>query len=261
MISLITSLYRSDKYLDSYIKNLKKVSSVLLSHDIVFELIIVANNSTNKEQSLQSLSSEIKCKFIDVKREPLYASWNRGVLAASGDVVGFWNVDDVRYSEALIESVKLFKDGADFVYFPYLIRWYVDLFGLPILVKEKSVCLESFKKSDFLNSMPFSSFWLVRRDLFEQVGYFDEQFKIAGDFDWTIRAAKFTDKFHLVNNSAGIFRVDGGGLSSGSRNIARVVENNVICLRHGIKGKIKKVDEDLMKKYRVNKVYFNGIFN
>ena len=81
-----------------------------------------------------------------VSRESLYASWNRGINLAKGDVLGFWNVDDVRYPEAVIDAIDLINKGAELVYFPFMIKWHINLFGFSLLVKRKRVKPPVFDK-------------------------------------------------------------------------------------------------------------------
>ena len=70
-------------------------------------------------------------------------------------------------------------------------------------------------------------FFMVKKDVFNKIGYFDSSFKIAGDFEWLTRAAKNNIKFTLGKNTAGIFTNDGTGLS-GSKNKLQAEENNRI---------------------------------
>ena len=90
------------------------------------------------------------------------------------------------------------------------------------------------------------------------VGPFDEQFKIVGDFDWCIRAALISNNFVLSQKIAGVFRVDGKGLSAGGR-IAHKVENNIVYLRHGILDKVVSVPHELMAPYNKEMIFSEGV--
>ncbi len=98
---------------------------------------------------------------------------------------------------------------------------------------------------------------MFTKALYKQVGPFDEQFKIAGDFDWCVRAAKVTDKFVRAKTIAGTFRVDGTGLSSGG-NSRLAVEDAIICLRHSIPYKAGEQNTELNSKYQVGSILFKG---
>jgi GT2 family glycosyltransferase len=260
MISIITSLYKSDKYLSDFGKNLIVFSECLISKKINFEIIVIANDPTETELAFaERFSKENWFRFIKVKREPLYATWNRGINLSEGNVIAFWNVDDVRRADAIIDGIKLIDEGADLVYFPFLIRWYLNIMNVSIPVKRKFILPPEYNKKEFTGSMHCGPFFMFKKSLFQSVGPFDEQFKIVGDFDWCIRAAKITDGFVLSKESAGSFRVDGRGLSSGGKPI-HAVENNIVYMRHGVTDKITPINEEYLTKYRPKQILFQGAY-
>lgn len=257
MITFITSLYRSDRYLSFYKKKLDIFAEHLKDKMIDFEIIIIANDPTIKERELGELfKNESWFRYIPVPREPLYVSWNRGVEMAKGDILGFWNVDDVRTPDAIVDGVNIISDGAEFVYFPFEIRWYFNFYNISILAKRKHIDCLKLDRKECQRSMPFASFWIASKELFKKVGPFDEQFRIVADFDWTVRAARLSDKLVRSEISAGIFRVDGNGLSSGGKSV-HYAENNVVFRRHGINDKILRGYEETENNYRVNEIKIN----
>ena len=255
MISLITSLYKSEKHLKKYFKSTKKFADFLLKNNIDFEIVIVANDSTVSEkqklEKFKSLNNRVRIFYIP--RESLYTSWNRGIEMAKNDIIGFWNIDDVRYPEAIIDGIKLIKKGAELVYFPFIIKWYLNFLGLSIVIRKRIIHPPIFNKKEFTRSMHCGPFFIFSKVLYRKVGPFDEQFKISGDFEWCIRAAK-VDEFKLSNKIAGEFSVFRGDLSSG-RNPLREAENNIIYKRHKIFDKIQNIDEGLTTDYDVNKIF------
>lgn len=260
MISLITSLYKSGLYLDRYLKSAEICADFLMQNSVDFEIVAIANEPSDLEKKLleKFSSGNNWLRVYCVPREPLYASWNRGVNLAKGDVLGFWNVDDIRYPEAIIDAINLVKNGADLVYFPFIIKWYINFLGFSAMVRKRRIYPPVFERKEFTRSMHCGPFFIFTKSLYEKVGPFDEQFRIVGDFDWCIRAAKITDKFALSAKIAGIFRVDGQGLSGGRGNVRHIAENNVVCIRHNVREKIQPVDEKLMKDYDPNKVVYKN---
>ena len=242
MFSLVTSLYKTDKYLDAHTKNLRRFANELKEKNISFEIIAIANDVSAREKQFgKDFSAESWFTFLEVPRESVFATFNRAFSMAKGDVFGFWNVDDVRYSESLVEAEKLFKEGAELVYFPFTVKRYfkVGPWAVPLIWQRIDKQIPEFNqqtKKQFLEGMICGPHFLFTKSLYQQVGPFDEQFKIAGDFDWCIRAAKITDKFVKAKSLSGVFRVDGGGLSAGA-NPRRSAENNLIYKRYNITGK------------------------
>ncbi|MFA5990995.1 MAG: glycosyltransferase [Candidatus Doudnabacteria bacterium] len=261
MISLITSLYRPGKYLQTYLNNLNAFAK---NTSIDLEVIVIGNDL--QESELAELQKQQKyapwLKVVDVPRETLYASWNRGVEMAQGEILGFWNVDDVRYFSALPDTVELFKKGAELVYFPFFIKRYISIFGKSFLVWKSKIDkaipeYNNITKLEFMRSMFCGPFFMFTKSLFGKVGPFDEQFKIAGDFDWCVRVAKLEAKMVKAKSLAGEFRVDGGGLSAGANKVV-VAETNVVHRRFGVLDKLRPEDTELAAKYQINSRLYQG---
>ncbi len=258
MITVITAIYKSDNYLEAYARRLQKFAETLKQAKREFEVIIVPQLPSTKEQAiLKSLAASPWLRIQENSKPSLYAAWNTGLRLARGEAICFWNADDVRTPAAVIAGAKLIGEGAEFVYFPFIIRWYLKLFGVSLLVKWKYIDCLNLTQEDFKRSMPFASFWMGSKSLFEKVGPFDEQFKIVSDFDYSVRAGKATDKFVRSEVLAGYFRVDGNGLSSGGKPL-HTAENNIVCRRHGINDKIVPGFDELESKYQVDKIKLNG---
>lgn len=240
-ISFITSLYKSEEYLDKYLKRVKNFANFLLKKEVNFEFIVIANDtSVIEKEKLESFRKFNKwMQIFYVPRETLYASWNRGIKLAKNEIIGFWNVDDVRYPKAVIDGIQLINEGAELVYFPFWYLRYVKLFGLRILVKKKLILPPSFDKKEFTRSMHCGPFFIFTKSFYQKVGPFDEQFKIAGDFDWCVRAAK-VGEFRLSKEIAGEFIKDGSGLSGRQSRSLQDMENNIIYQRYGVLDKIKR---------------------
>ncbi len=261
MISLITSLYRPGKHLKSY---LKSISTFAKNKNISLEIIIVGNDLQTSEMAiLQDLEKKQPwLKVINVPRETLYASWNRGVEIAKGEIVGFWNVDDVRTFPALSEAEQIFGQGAELVYFPFYIKRYLNFFSwsFPVWKKEINKTIPEYNsgtRPEFMRSMFCGPFFMFTKELYKKVGPFDEQFKIAGDFDWCVRATKFNAKMVKVKSIAGEFRVDGSGLSAGANKVV-IAETNVVHRRFGVFDKLRPEDSAIAAKYQSDSILFRG---
>jgi GT2 family glycosyltransferase len=263
MISIITSLYKSDRYLESYGEKLLKFADFLQKEKAPFELIAIANDPTPAELEFSKKFSKYAWfSFVPVGRETLYATWNRGVDIAKGELLGFWNTDDIRFPESLVEAQGLFEKGADLVYFPFKVCRYLKVFGRYFLVHKQRIDkqlpeYDQITRKEFFRSMIVGPFFMFTKNFYKRVGPFDEQFKAAGDFDWQIRAAKISEKFVRAKTLAGEFRVDGGGLTAGKNNML-VAENNAVYIRHNVPEKIQLVDQKLMDKYNPKKLFSKG---
>jgi len=231
MISIVTSLYKSEEYLPVFIKRVKRVGIFLEKNNISFELVIIANDPTERElEYLNNFSS--RCPWVrieNVSRETLYASWNRGLRISKGNSLCFWNVDDIRFAKALVKGAKLIESGEKVVYFPFIYFRYLRFFCFKVLVKVAIIFPPKFDRKRFCREMHIGPFFMFSKEFFKEVGDFDQSFKIAGDFDWQTRAAKI-GSFYMSPPLSGIFKNDGRSLS-GSKNVLQKQENELIYKR------------------------------
>jgi hypothetical protein len=213
MITIITSLYRTDAHIDAFIAHAIKVATELQKRNVAFEHLIIANDPTQKEKQIEAKLAH--CPWIiwhNIPRETLYATWNRGVRMARGNACTFWNVDDVRTVAGIVEAEKRITQGTDLVYFPFIYKRYVWIGPFKILAKRKVFTPPIFERERFIREMHNGPFFAFAKSLFEKIGPFDETFKIAGDFDWSSRAAQVTT-FTRSLLIAGTFTNDGRTLS------------------------------------------------
>jgi hypothetical protein len=245
-LSIVTSTYQAEAYLPKYIRHALEVSWQLANHGIAVEYVIIANDPTPQEtQSLREFCEEYgHARVIEVPREGVYASWNRGVREAQGEIVGFWNVDDVRFSEPLVDGVKSIQSGCQLVYFAHTVvrtdnRWqlrphYQTYDAIP------------YDPVPHRRRMKCGPFFIFKKSLYEQIGAFDERFKIAGDWEWCIRATKVTD-FCPIDRVAGYFWLHGANLSD-IGNPVQTAEENIIRLMQGDDELVVPIEPGTMRR-------------
>lgn len=230
MLSFITSLYRSEQYLESYRGYIQTVSRELSARSIPHEFLLIANEPTSKEQVLLSkIERQVQgARVIRVPRESLYASWNRGVREARYDILTSWNVDDVRYADACIDGLsRLAHPEVGIVYFPFRYKRYVMVWKLPVLIKSVIIDPPPYDRMRFMREMHSGPFFMFKRSVFDTIGAFDESMRIAGDFDWCARAARMNIVFEKSPVVSGIFSNNGMTLS-GSKDTRQHMENNKV---------------------------------
>jgi glycosyltransferase involved in cell wall biosynthesis len=244
-ISLITSLYRTDAHLPAYIRHATEVAVAVRAAGLSLEFILVANDATDGERALLEAFSQAdpQVQVMHVARESLYASWNRGVQAARGEAIGFWNVDDIRTPEGLIEGHKQIAAGCPLVYFAHTVirtgsgggrehrRTYPAVPYNPLLHRSVMKC---------------GPFFMFAPALYGKVGGFDERFRIVGDWEWCVRATHHAD-FCPLDLIAGYFLLHGGNLSD-TGNPLQAAEENVVRLVHGDYERLTPVEPEVMRK-------------
>ena len=176
-------MYNKEKSIQS---TLKSVCEQSYPH---FEIIVVDDGS--KDNSLQAAQAikDARLRVIHKENGGVSSARNRGIKEAKGDFIALLDGDDIWATNYLEEQVKLIDD------FPKAAMWGVNY----ALVKGKYMwpCNqgmgESFRgyvENYFGTShsdLYCSSSVVIRREVFDKVGYFDERIGSSEDLDMWYR--------------------------------------------------------------------------
>ena len=228
-LSLLLSVYKSEKFLAYQLSSL--IAQTLWTDT---ELIIVANDPNPVERDiLENFEQEWpeQVKVIVVPCEALYASWNRCIWASNADILAIANVDDIRTPQGLEQQVARLEKWpeASFCYGPFNV---VNQFPA---IEGRTISPPAFDPVEFSRSMHLGPFFVWRKAVHEKIGYFDEQFRSGGDFDFAIRLA-MQGKGARIDDLLGYYYSAATGLSTGSK--LQPIERTVIELRYGIYDKL-----------------------
>ena len=251
-VSVITSLYQAKAYLADYILRVQMVAFQLKQAGVTLELVLVANDPSDWEKkilddlakALETAKTAVVIR-LDVPREPLYASWNRGIEASSGRALAIWNVDDSRTSAALIEGHRLISGGNAIVDFPFAGSRTMHVGSFTFHPKREFP--PQYDPANFRRKARTSPFFMFSRAIYDVVGSFDPHFRIAGDFDWCARPAALAATFDRGEALSGTFFLHGDNLS-GSQNPLEDVEDDIVMLRQGMWDQLVPADPDLLRE-------------
>lgn len=238
-VSLISSFYRATAHLPVFFQRARQVAREVAASGVSLEFVIVANDAQPDERALIEVfaADTPNVRVLHVDRESLYASWNRGIEAAAGQVIGFWNADDARTAAAILDGVSRIRGGCEIVYFAY------EIHNPPNPVR-----VFAARPSDATGHrrrMEAGPFFLFRRDVFERVGNFDARFRVIGDWEWIVRALGQVKFCHSPVN-AGAFYIHGGNLSN-TGNERELAELAVVRLLHGMTEDLTPVPPQAMR--------------
>jgi glycosyltransferase involved in cell wall biosynthesis len=253
-ISILTSLYHSERYLSEFLKQVEAQSVFADS-----ELIVVLNEGTKKEQeSIQDFAALYPEKLILLSVEnveALGASWNRAWQAARAPYLAIWNVDDRRVPDSLERQMKALDSYQDWM-ICYGDYERVGEYGLEKGARRKT---PSYSKGVFRRSFPQGgAFWLLRRELAELVGQFDEQFTVAPDLDLSVRIAVKGLEMGRVEGLLGYFTDEGVGLSTRDESKLSEIERTAIQLRHGVYDKVREELRGQAANYDIDHIRIKG---
>ena len=212
-VSIITAVYNSEKTIDTC------MDSVLNQTYPDIEYIIVDGGSNSETLRKLNAAAE-KYPNIKLSSEPdkgIYDALNKGVVKATGDIVGFVHSDDFLADTSIIGAiVEAFKtQGVDGVYGDL---HYVALENTNKVIRNWISQPFSYKllKSGW---MPAHPTLYLKKNVYSKYGKFDLNFKIAADYDFILRIFKQTDlNFSYLPKTIVKMRV-GGASNKSLKNI------------------------------------------
>jgi glycosyltransferase involved in cell wall biosynthesis len=183
-VSVIVNCHNGEKYLK------KCILSILNQKYQNLELIFFNNFSSDNSKQIIINTDDNRIKyFFSHKKLSLYAARNAAVKVSSGEIIAFLDVDDWWDENYLSSRALLFNDdNQDFFYCNRYTFF------------EKNKKLEIFRKLDLPNGKIYSylakdyfisiSGLIIKKEIFDKVGWFNKDFNIIGDFDLVMRMSR-----------------------------------------------------------------------
>lgn len=192
MISIVIPLYNKEKSITITFQ------SVIDQTYTDYEIIVIDDGSTDnslavvKDFVAKSPITNIKCQIISKLNGGVCSARNRGIQEAKGDFIAFLDADDIWDREYLAEQVKMIND------FPEAAMWGINFAEMNNgkLVRKLKTALPDgyrgyvenyFQMKGRISDLFCSSSVVIRKDVFDKVGLFDERIKYAEDSDMWFR--------------------------------------------------------------------------
>lgn len=190
LVSAVVSAYNSEKFIRGRLENL--VEQTLYRQGELEIIVIDSNSSENEGEIVKEFASayeHISYHRTD-QRETVYGAWNRGIKLSCGRYFINANTDD-RFSVDGLEKLALALE-ADAGFAAAYGDWYYtftenDSFS-------SSTHKEFHSYPDFYPPLLFyhqltSHALMIRREVFQEIGFFDDSMEVCGDRDWVFRLA------------------------------------------------------------------------
>jgi len=224
-LTIITATFNSaygiNKCMDSILhQDYKNIEYIIIdgqSKDLTLEII------SEKQKTHPSI------KLISESDQGIYDALNKGLSAASGDIIGFVHSDDFLESDNIIgDIVSMIKsENLDGVYGDLQ---YVDKNNTKIVIR-------NWKSSEFNKSllkkgwMPPHPTLFLKKEVYENHGLFDLSYKISADYDFILRVFNDSElKFGYLPKVITIMRV-GGASNRSLKNIIRKTKEDYRAIR------------------------------
>lgn len=213
-VSVIIPIYNRAQYLPD------AVNSVLNQSYKDFEIIIVDDGSTDNTKEVAKKCIQQypgKISYFYQKNYGPSAARNKGIKESKSNYIAFLDSDDEWLPNFLQKSMGVIQAGK--------YQW-VDAAGYRVELneKEEEINRETFHMESldnyenlFLallkkNVIGETSKIVIRKDYLEKVGYFNEEFKLAVDWELWIRLVKHGFKIYRILEPLFIYKVRKGSL-------------------------------------------------
>jgi len=163
----------------------RAVASVLAQTFGDFELIVVDDGSNDRTQEVLT-GVDDRLLLIVQERAGVSAARNRGLSAARGGLIAFLDSDDYWRPEKLAVQVRFFEENPEAVICQTEEIWYRRGRRVNPRIKHRKPSGDVFRASLELCLISPSAV-MMRRELFDRVGRFDESLPACEDYDLWLR--------------------------------------------------------------------------
>lgn len=224
-ISIITITYNSAKTLSRALESVQSQTYPDIEH------VIVDGASTDGTKSLieHYARQHNNVRWISEKDSGIYNALNKGIAMSTGDIIGFLHSDDMLFSPRSIEQIAAaFED-------PEVDVVYGDLEycnGERVTRRWKSNTFNP--RSLKYGWMPPHPTVYVRKEVYNQVGEYDEWFRISADYDMMLRI--FTAGYKSRYLPEVLVSMEVGGASNKNRQarLSKTQEDYIVLRKNHI---------------------------
>jgi len=173
-ISIITVCKNAEQFIE------KTILSVVSQTFKEYEYIIVDGGSTDGTLDIIKKYEDKVDVLISEEDKGIYDAMNKGISLASGEYIIFLNAEDYFVNSGILERVSRMGFNAELIYGDTLINHRGELIRKP--TGKKINCFFMF-----IDTIPHQNV-LIKRNLYQLVGLHDVNYKIAGDYEFFLRA-------------------------------------------------------------------------
>lgn len=178
-ISIITVCYNAAETIGHTLRSVREQTYLNIEH------IIVDGGSKDSTLSVVAAQAIPNHKFISERDKGIYDAMNKGIALATGDIIGFINADDFYPSpDVLSKFAKAFEvSGTDSCYGDLYYVKQDDISRFARYWKSCTFMADLFEKG----WCPPHPTFFVRRSVYQRLGGFNLNYKIAADVELMAR--------------------------------------------------------------------------
>lgn len=241
MISVIMSVYNSEKYLK------ESIESILTQTYKNFEFIIIDDGSTDNSLNVisQYKKEDNRIKVITRENRGLVYSLNEGIALAKGEYIARMDGDDISINYRLEKQLSFLEENEDISILGSSIYVFgnrdIEQMGKSEKWFEQKLAQQDLEKI-FLHAcaIPHPTI-MMRKSIFNVLKGYKDDFKTAEDYDLWLRAIKNGLKIAKLDDKLLRYRVHDTSKTSKE-------ESNFFMLEFVIKAKLNYLNSTLENK-------------
>lgn len=221
-ISIITSVYDGDEHIRPFLEDITRQT---IFEDKCELILINANSPGNEESIIQEYLEKYPNNIVykRLEKDPgIYAVWNMGAKMATGEYLTNANLDDRKAPHSLEKHAKFLLSS------PEVDLVYADLYISETANETFENVTDTSRRYNFpefsyenlkMINMPHNNpMW--RKKYHEKYGYFDEQYRSAGDWEMWLRGASQGSVFRKIPDILGVYYFNPKGISTNPENFS-----------------------------------------
>ena len=221
-ISLITSVFKAEKYIDQLMEDV--TSQTIFKEKCEWIILDVNKKADDYEEKIikkyiDKFPDNIIYKRLD--SDPgVYGVWNQAIEMSNGELITNVNCDDRRRPDAFEQQAKMLvlNSDVDLVYNDSYICQDANKLWKDVDQTTPRYNFEQFSKETLLRqNLPHNNpMW--RRSIHEKNGYFNSDYRSAGDWDFWLKCAFGGSKFVKHPEVLGVYHFNPTGISTNPEN-------------------------------------------
>ena len=215
-ISIITVVLNNEATIS------ETIESVLSQKGIDLEYIVVDGNSC--DNTINIIGSYISgiSKFISETDGGIYEAINKGIMYATGDIIGLLNSDDTYFHDEVLKEVVDHFESDESLNLLYGNLVYVQKLNNRRIVR-KWISKSYYPKFFERGNVPPHPTLFVKSEVYRKVGLFNLKFQLASDYEFMLRLFKYSDfKSKYIDKM--LVRMRLGGVTN--KNIKNIIRGN-----------------------------------
>ncbi len=232
-VTIITVAFNSHETIADTLRSVAVQSWPHIEH------IVIDGGSTDDTLAIVAADGAHVARCVSGPDDGIFDAMNKGLALATGDVIAFLNSDDHYVDAAVVEDVvrALESSGVEAV-----------LADVEFYDADPRRVVRRYRSSRFRPALlgwgwiPAHPGLFVRRRLFEKVGPFNAGYRIAGDYEWMVRAFR-NPAMSYTFLSRPLVKMKMGGASTGGLRSKILLNREVVraCRENGVSTNIFKI--------------------